>query len=61
MNWDCFEAKANDIWGEFWGIVKFIFWDMPIIFVKLGVYILGLLLIVGLIVGAVILLLSITF
>ena len=61
MDWDSFEAKANDIWSEFWGIIRLIFWDFPIIFVKLGIYLLGLLLIVGLIVGAIVFVISIIF
>lgn len=61
MNWDSFEAKANGIWNEFWGIVKFVFWDIPSLICIIILQILGVLLFFGLIVGAVAFLLSITF
>jgi len=61
MNWEIFEAKANDIWSEFWGVIKFYFWDIPMLVIQLGLYLLGILILIGLIVGAVLFLLSITF
>lgn len=61
MNWEKFEAKANDIWSEFWGVIKFYFWDMPMIFIQLGLYLLGILILIGLIVGAIAFVISIIF
>lgn len=61
MDLQKFEAHANDIWSEFLGVTKFVFWDMPITFIQLGIYFLGILLIAGLIVGAIVFVISIIF
>lgn len=61
MNWEKFEAKANDIWSEFWGVIKFHFWDIPMLVIQLGLYLLGILILIGLIVGAIAFVISIIF
>ena len=61
MDWDSFEAKANDIWEEFTGIVKFLFWQIPSLIGCIIIQILGVLLIMGLIVGAIVFVISIIF
>ena len=61
MDLQKFEAHANDIWEEFLGITKLLFWDIPVSIIQLGIYFLGILLIAGLIVGAIVFVISIIF
>ena len=61
MDLQKFEAHANDICEEFLGITKLLFWDIPVSIIQLGIYFLGILLIAGLIVGAIVFVISIIF
>lgn len=61
MDWDSFEAKANDIWSEFWGVIKFYFWQIPSLIGGIVLLFLGIFLIMGLIVGAIAFVISIIF
>ncbi|MCR4799339.1 MAG: hypothetical protein K5860_02410 [Bacteroidales bacterium] len=61
MDLQKFEAHANDIWSEFLGVTKFVFWQIPSLIGVIILQLLGVFLILGLILGAIAFVISIIF
>lgn len=61
MDLQKFEAHANNIWEEFLGITKFLFWEIPSLIGVVILQLLGVFLILGLILGAIAFVISIIF